>query len=277
MYHKAKEMLQNARQPKHGGYKTILEGWHKDDQYRKSLSDIGWTEEQIIQYDEPALEDHSCIATREERTRSEKSWVLSLNIEDVQGQLTAEGNTESSFTTNKTTKKPTIRSTWRNKLSKRSSNRMEVLSFEDSQKICGIQHPGLNSSDWKSSEMLFRLPEIWIPLATHGEVDRKHLPHATVTHAQSLHSTDDMCASLKFELPPQNGSFIHASCFTLRLKVHWTPAQALSHLPLLCHCRSLLRTQTCCPRIHWSTVKIHGRMVLLRNSTLPQLKELPKM
>ena len=59
MYYKAKEMLQNARQPKHGDYKTILERCHKDDNYRKSLSDIGWTEEQIIQYDELALEDHS--------------------------------------------------------------------------------------------------------------------------------------------------------------------------------------------------------------------------
>ena len=46
-----------ARQANHGGYKTILERWHNDDQYRKSLSDIVWTEEQIIQYGELALED----------------------------------------------------------------------------------------------------------------------------------------------------------------------------------------------------------------------------
>ena len=59
MYYKAKEMLQNARQPKHGGYKTILESWHMDDNYRKSLSDIGWAEEQIIQCDELASEAHS--------------------------------------------------------------------------------------------------------------------------------------------------------------------------------------------------------------------------
>ena len=44
MCDRAKEMLQKARQPKHGGYKTILEKWHKDDKYRKSLSDIGWIE-----------------------------------------------------------------------------------------------------------------------------------------------------------------------------------------------------------------------------------------
>ena len=72
MYYKTKEMLQKARQPKHGGYKTILERWHNDDQYSKSLSEFGWTEEQIVQYDELALEDHSYIATRGKRDRNEK-------------------------------------------------------------------------------------------------------------------------------------------------------------------------------------------------------------
>ena len=85
MYYKAKDMLQKARQPKHGGYKTISERWHKDDTYRKSLSEIGWTEEQSIQYDELALEDHSFFATRGERDRNEKSWVLKLNEEGAQG------------------------------------------------------------------------------------------------------------------------------------------------------------------------------------------------
>ena len=85
MHYKAKDMLQKARQPKHGCYKTILERWHKDDKYRKSLSDIGWTEEQVIQYDERALEDHSYIATRGERDRNEKSWVLKLNKKGAQG------------------------------------------------------------------------------------------------------------------------------------------------------------------------------------------------
>ena len=74
MYCKAKDMLQKARQAKRGGYKTILERWHKDDEYRKSLSEIWWTEEQIAQYDELTLEDHSCIATREETTRNVESW-----------------------------------------------------------------------------------------------------------------------------------------------------------------------------------------------------------
>ena len=62
-----KEMLQNARQPKHGGYKTMLERWHKNDKYRMSLSDLGWVEEQIIQYDELALEDHSFFLQQEKK------------------------------------------------------------------------------------------------------------------------------------------------------------------------------------------------------------------
>ena len=69
------------------GTNTILERWHNDDKYRESLSKIGWTEEQIIQYDELALEDHFYIATREERTRKEVNWVLSLNKEGVQGPI----------------------------------------------------------------------------------------------------------------------------------------------------------------------------------------------
>ena len=135
MCYKAKEMLQKAHQRKHGGYKTILVRWHNDDKYRESLSKNVWTEEQIIQYDELALEDHSQIATREERTRTEKIWVLSLNKEGAQGSMnqrldfvearretkglhehvkeTSEGNTptHSSCSTIKTAKGPTIRRT----------------------------------------------------------------------------------------------------------------------------------------------------------------------
>ena len=45
----------------------------------------GWSEEQIIQYDELALEDHSYIATRGERPRNDKNSVLELNKEGAQG------------------------------------------------------------------------------------------------------------------------------------------------------------------------------------------------
>ena len=65
--------LRKARKHTSGGYKTILETWNDDDKYRKSFSDIGWTEEQIIQYDAIALEDHSYVATWQERSRNRKS------------------------------------------------------------------------------------------------------------------------------------------------------------------------------------------------------------
>ena len=65
-----------ARQCKHGGHNTILERWRKDDEYRKSVSEIGWTKEQIIQYDELAVEEHFDSATKGERTRNENNWVL---------------------------------------------------------------------------------------------------------------------------------------------------------------------------------------------------------
>ena len=47
----------------------MLERWHKDEQYRKSLSEIGWTEEQIIEHDKIALEGHSYVATKPEMVR----------------------------------------------------------------------------------------------------------------------------------------------------------------------------------------------------------------
>ena len=50
--------------------KTFLERWYKDDKYRKSLSNIGWTEEQIRQYDAIAWEDHSCVASTEKKVET---------------------------------------------------------------------------------------------------------------------------------------------------------------------------------------------------------------
>ena len=54
MCYKAHEMLKKAH--KHKKW-NIMERWHDDDKYLMSLSDIVWTEEQIIQYVEIALED----------------------------------------------------------------------------------------------------------------------------------------------------------------------------------------------------------------------------
>ena len=49
---------------------SILERWHEDAQYRKSLSEIGWTEEQIMEYDKVAVENHSSVAARSERIQN---------------------------------------------------------------------------------------------------------------------------------------------------------------------------------------------------------------
>ena len=84
MDYKAHGMLKKAQRKQ---YKTILERWNDDDKYCKSLSDIGWHEEGIMQYDKIALADHSYTATKEERSRNEKSWKLSLNAEGTQGPL----------------------------------------------------------------------------------------------------------------------------------------------------------------------------------------------
>ena len=87
MHSKAREMLQKARQPKHGGHKSILERLQKDDHYRNSLSLIGWTEEQIIEYDMMALENHLYHRTRSERIRHSEHWTLRLNQNGLQEPL----------------------------------------------------------------------------------------------------------------------------------------------------------------------------------------------
>ena len=60
-------MLQKARQPSMEDIHPYLRDGINDDEYRKSLSLIGWTEQQIIEYDKIALEDQSHVATRAER------------------------------------------------------------------------------------------------------------------------------------------------------------------------------------------------------------------
>ena len=56
MYYKTYEMLKKAHKHEHD---NIFDRWYKDDKYRQSLSDIGWAEEDLIQCDRIALEDHS--------------------------------------------------------------------------------------------------------------------------------------------------------------------------------------------------------------------------
>ena len=85
MYFKAHDVLRKARSNKNGNCSTILDRWYRDAKYRKSLSDTGWTKEQIEQYDAFASEDHSFVATPEDRSRYKKSWKISLNKEGTHG------------------------------------------------------------------------------------------------------------------------------------------------------------------------------------------------
>ena len=64
MYHQAKQMLEKARQGKHGGHLSIHSRWYACDEYKKSLSDIGWREHHVILHDKIALEKHICKSTR---------------------------------------------------------------------------------------------------------------------------------------------------------------------------------------------------------------------
>ena len=86
MFYKAHEKLKKGSKHKNG-YRNILDRWNNDDKYWKSLSDTGWTEERTIQYDETAPADHSYVATSQERSRNDKSWILALNAEGMQGPL----------------------------------------------------------------------------------------------------------------------------------------------------------------------------------------------
>ena len=55
----------------------------KNEQYRKSLSVIVWTEEQIIENDKIALEGHSYVATRSERIQNSKHWIPNHFFNDL--------------------------------------------------------------------------------------------------------------------------------------------------------------------------------------------------
>ena len=81
MYVHAKQMLNKDRQGKHGGHPTILSRWYDDEEYRKSLSDIGWREHHIILYDRIALETHIYKATRAERIQIANNWILTASSE----------------------------------------------------------------------------------------------------------------------------------------------------------------------------------------------------
>ena len=113
-----------------------------------------------------------------------------------------------------------------------------------------------------------------------------HLPHATFSHAQSLHSTDDMCAWRKIVLQTACALGSSLSCISIKVIHPHVMFHLAPHSTLNTSTSSLLftslvlqsstsPTETCCPRIHLGTVKIHGRMALLGNTNPPQIMRHP--
>ena len=80
-------MLHKAGQKKHGEHSSILARWLSDNKYRKSLSDIGWAEQDIMLFDRIALETHSYVAPKAERIRNSEHWILKLNQDGAQQLL----------------------------------------------------------------------------------------------------------------------------------------------------------------------------------------------
>ena len=79
IYNKAREMLRKAGHKKHGLHSPIHARWLSCERYRKSLSENGWKESDIMLFDRVALGNHIYTATRAERIRHSEHWVLKLN------------------------------------------------------------------------------------------------------------------------------------------------------------------------------------------------------
>ena len=86
MFFKAKEMLEKARQSKHGSHPTILSRWQEQEGHRRSLAEHNIGEEKSC-FTIASLERHDFSATRSERQQNAKHWVLRLNAEGSQKPL----------------------------------------------------------------------------------------------------------------------------------------------------------------------------------------------
>ena len=87
MYNKAQEMVHKTGQKKHGSHSSNIARWLNNYKYRKSLSDIGWNEQDIMLFDRIALENYPFVATRAERIRNSEHWILKLDQDGAQQPL----------------------------------------------------------------------------------------------------------------------------------------------------------------------------------------------
>ena len=123
MNYRAKQMLEKARQQKHGRHPTILSRWYASQSYRDSLCAIGWSEHHKMSYDRIAVEKHIYVATKSERIQNSKHWILTVTAEGPNNHSTkmptiarrSPGKdprriwNHSSQSTNKTAKRTTFR------------------------------------------------------------------------------------------------------------------------------------------------------------------------
>ena len=63
MFYREKQMLQKARQSKHGSHPTILSRWYDQEDYRKSSAEHNIGEKEVMLFDRVAPERHDYTAT----------------------------------------------------------------------------------------------------------------------------------------------------------------------------------------------------------------------
>ena len=83
MFFKAKEMLQKARQEKHGSHPMLLSRWHEQEGYRRSLAEHNIGEKEVMLFDRIAAERRDFSATRAARLQNAKHWILRLNADGL--------------------------------------------------------------------------------------------------------------------------------------------------------------------------------------------------
>ena len=125
MWYKAKEMLYEARQEKHGSHPTSLARWYAQEQYRDSLAKHNIGERDVMLFDRIALERHDNTATRAERSQNAKHWILRLNADGTKSLFGSETDTSRTSTTS--ARRSTIRRRRKLRLLCRSENWMAVL------------------------------------------------------------------------------------------------------------------------------------------------------
>ena len=87
MFYKAKQMLEKARQSKHGNHPTIFSRWYEQEGYRKSLAEHNIDEKEVMLFDRIALERHDYSAAKAERMQNAKNWILRRNADGPQKPL----------------------------------------------------------------------------------------------------------------------------------------------------------------------------------------------